>query len=154
VQETISILLAKYESGAMTRREVVAVLAGVVVGGTRISAAPLGAAGLDHLGVQVSDLERSTRFYRDVLGLTAASGVRADGSVRLNLPRSGYITLRPATPSGTVDHFCIALNEFNKEVVTQQLKAQSVVPIDEPNFTGTGAGFHVFDPDGLKVQLV
>jgi hypothetical protein len=41
------------------------------------------------------------------------------------------MTLRNAKPAGTVDHFCIALSDFNKEVVTQQLKAQGVVPIDE-----------------------
>ena len=64
------------------------------------------------------------------------------------------MTLRSARPAGTVDHFCIALNNFNKQVVTQQLKVEGIVPIDEPNFTGTGAGFHVIDPDGLRVQLL
>ena len=72
--------------------------------------------------------------------------------MRLNLPRGGYVTLRNAKPAGAVDHFCIALSDFNKERVTQQLKAQGVVPIDGPNFTGTGAGFHVVDPDGLRVS--
>lgn len=153
MQKTISALLAKYERGAISRRDAVAALAAVVAGSTGISA-PLSGGALDHLGLQVSDLGRSTTFYRDVLGFTPATGARPDGSVRLTLPRGGYIMLRNAKPAGTVDHFCVALSAFNKEAVTQQLKAQGVVTIDEPNFTGTGAGFHVVDPDGLRVQLV
>ena len=154
MHETISVLLAKYERGVISRRDVAAALAAVVAASTRVSAAALSGGALDHLGLQVSDLGQSTTFYRDVLGCTPASGARPDGSVRLNLPRGGYITLRTAKPAGTVDHFCIALGDFNKGVVAQQLKAQGVVPVDEPNFTGTGAGFHVVDPDGLRVQLL
>jgi catechol 2,3-dioxygenase-like lactoylglutathione lyase family enzyme len=153
MQKTISDLLARYEREAISRRDAVVALAAVVAGGTGVSAAPLAGGALDHLGLQVSDLGRSTTFYRDVLGFTPATGARPDGSVRLNLPRGGYITLRNAKPAGTVDHFCIALSAFNKEAVMQQLKSQGVVAIDEPNFTGTGAGFHIVDPDGLRVQL-
>ena len=154
MQETISALLAKYEGGVIGRREAVAALVAVVAGSIRVSAAPLSGGALDHFGLQVSDLGRSTTFYRDVLGFTPATGARPDGSVRLNLPRGGYVTLRNAKPAGTVDHFCIALSDFNKEAVTRQLKAQGVGTIDEPNFTGTGAGFHIVDPDGLRVQLL
>jgi catechol 2,3-dioxygenase-like lactoylglutathione lyase family enzyme len=154
MHEAVSILLTQFEAGAISRREVIAALTSVVVAATAsVSAAPLGDGALDHLGLQVSDLDRSPRFYRDVLGLSPASGDRPDGSVRLNLPRGGYVTLRNARPAGTVDHFCLALSGFNKEAVSQQLRARNVIPIDEPNFTGTGAGFHVIDPDGLRVQL-
>jgi catechol 2,3-dioxygenase-like lactoylglutathione lyase family enzyme len=154
MHEAVSILLRQFETGAISRREVIAALTGVVVAAAAgVYAAPLSGGALDHLGLQVSDLDRSTKFYRDVLGFTLASGDRPDGSVRLNLPRGGYVTLRDARPAGTVDHFCVALNGFNKDEVSQQLRAQGVVAIDEPNFTGTGAGFHVIDPDGLRVQL-
>lgn len=152
--KTISDLLDTYEAGAVTRRQLIAALAVLATASTKLSAAPLSGGALDHLSLQAGDLERSTRFYRDVLGLTAAPGVRPDGSVRLNLPKGGYLTLRKLNPAGKVDHFCIRLDNFNKGAVTQQLKTLGIVPIDEPNFTGTGAGFHVVDPDGLKVQLL
>jgi predicted enzyme related to lactoylglutathione lyase len=154
MQDTISSLLGEYEDGVISRREAVAALVAVFAGSIGVSAAPLSGGALDHLGLQVSDLGRSMTFYRDVLGFTPATGARPDGSVRLNLPRGGYVTLRSAKPAGTVDHFCIALSDFNKEAVTRQLKAQGVGTIDEPNFTGTGAGFHIVDPDGLRVQLL
>jgi catechol 2,3-dioxygenase-like lactoylglutathione lyase family enzyme len=153
VEETISELLDTYEEGAVTRRQVIAALALLVGAGTKLSAAPLSGGTLDHLGLQVSDLARSTRFYRDVLGGTLPPGVRPDGSVRLDFAKGGFLTLRELSPGGRVDHFCVKLEKFNKEAVAQQLKAQGIIPIDEPNFTGTGAGFHVVDPDGLNVQL-
>ena len=156
MEKTISRLLTAYEAGALTRRQVVTGLAGLVATATEASSATLSGDALDHVSLLVGNLDRSTAFYRDVLGLVEARGARPDGSVRLNLPGSGYLTLRRATPSpsGIVDHFCIRLSGFDKEAVTRQLKARGIVPIDEPNFTGTGAGFHITDPDGISVQLV
>ena len=149
MEKTISELLASYEAKTVTRRQLVASLAVLVAPSTDLSAAPLSGGALDHLSLQVSDLERSTRFYRDVLGLTVAPGVRTDGSVRLDLANGGFLVIRQESPPGKVDHFCIRLDGFSKEAVTQQLTSQGIEPIDEP----TGAGFHVIDPDGLKVQF-
>jgi catechol 2,3-dioxygenase-like lactoylglutathione lyase family enzyme len=152
MDNTISELVTAYDTRAITRRQLVAALAALAPA-AKLAAQPLPGGTLDHVSLLVGNLETSTGFYRDVLGLTAAQGVRPDGSVRLNLSNGGYLTLREANPAGTVDHFCIRLAGFNKELVTQQLSGHGLVPVDEANFTGTGAGFHVVDPDGLKVQL-
>ncbi len=160
MEKAISNLFACYENGAVTRRQVIAALAALVATGTKASAAGVSGGALDHLSLQVSNLERSTSFYRDVLGLVVAPRSRPDGSVRLDLPKGGYLTLRTFSPAGKVDHFGIKLDGFNKEVVVQQLRAQGISPIDEPNFSRAannptgGAGFHVVDPDGLNVQLL
>lgn len=154
MEQTISKLLAAYETGAVTRRQFIAAVAVFGAAGTAVPAAQLPDGALDHLSLQASDLGRSTRFYCDVLGFTQAQGVRPDGSVRLNLPKGGFLTLHKRSPAGKVDHFCIRLDTFSKEVVTAHLRARGITPIDEPDFTGTGAGFHVVDPDGLNVQLL
>jgi len=153
VEKTINKLLAAYDSGAITRRQVISGLAALVATATKTSAATLTGDALDHVSLLVGNLDRSTAFYRDVLGLVVAPGARPDGSVRLNLPKGGYLTLRQAAPV-RVDHFCIRLNGFDKDAITRELRARGIVPIDEPNFTGTGAGFHIMDPDGFSVQLV
>jgi len=153
VKHAIGELLASYEVGAITRRQFIASVAILGAAGSA-PVAQLSDGALDHLSLQTSDLNRSTRFYRDVLGLSEARGVRPDGSVRLNLPKGGFLTLHKRSPAGKVDHFCIRLDTFNKEAVTQHLRARGITPIDEPDFTGTGAGFHIVDPDGLNVQLL
>jgi catechol 2,3-dioxygenase-like lactoylglutathione lyase family enzyme len=151
VEKTITSLFAGYEAGTMTRRQVIsAILALIAVDAKRVAAAPLAGGALDHLSVQVSDLQRSTRFYRDVLGMTVPPGDRPDGSVRLNLPKGGYLTIRAASPAGKVDHFCIHLDGFDKTAVTRQLNAMGINPVED----SSGAGFHIVDPDGLNVQLL
>ena len=154
MEKTINSLFASYEAGTLSRRQVVSAILALLAGNTRVSAAPLAGGALDHLSMQVSDLDRSTRFYRDVLGMTVPTGDRPDGSVRLNLPKGGYITIRAGRPAGVVDHFCVRLDGFDKAAVTQQLKAMDIKAVDEPNFTGTGAGFRIVDPDGMNVQLL
>ena len=154
MEKMISSLLASYEAGTVTRRQLISTIVALLAVDTKVSAAPLAGAALDHLSMQVSDLDRSTRFYRDVLGMTVPPGERPDGSVRLNLPKGGYITIRAGRPAGIVDHFCVRLDGFDKAAVTQQLKTVDIKAVDEPNFTGTGAGFHIVDPDGLNVQLL
>ena len=153
MEETLSRLLARYEAGTLTRRQVISAVLALFAAEEQVTAAPLAVGTLDHLGVQVSDLDRSIRFYRDVLGMAEPPDARPDASVRLNLPKGGFITLRAARPAGKVDHFCIRLDRFDKRAITQQLKAVGIEAIDEPNFTGSGAGFHITDPDGLNVQL-
>lgn len=154
MEQTISELLARYEAGSMTRPQVIAELALLVSADTEVAIAPLSGGTLDHLGLQVMDLARSVTFYRDVLGCTVPPGARPDTSVRLDLPKGGFLTLREANPGGNVDHFCVRLATFNKEAVVQELKAQGITAIDEPLYGGTGAGFHIVDPDGLRVQLL
>jgi catechol 2,3-dioxygenase-like lactoylglutathione lyase family enzyme len=93
----------------------------------------------------VSDLARSSEFYRRVFGLPVQN--RDDGNVQLNLER-GHITLRRGNPSGFVDHFAIGTDRFDQEGVIRELKSRGAEPLDDPD-----AGTHVKDPDGLRVQL-
>lgn len=153
-------LLTHYERGTLTRRELVLGLTALVAARTSISAAGPKGIALDHLSLQVSDLQRSQDFYTKVLGASLNTVARPDGSVRLDLGPNGFLVLRRFSPAGRVDHVGIKLEGFNKDSVTQQLKEIGITPIDEPNFSRTqdnpngGAGFHVVDPDGFNVQLV
>jgi hypothetical protein len=79
---------------------------------------------------------------------------RPDDEVRLDFGEGGYLVLRSFSPPGKVDHLAVKLEGFDKDSVTQQLKASGVVPVDESNASTTRGGFHVVDPDGFKVQLL
>src|ERR1044071_3354695 len=72
---TISSLLNRYESGMMTRRELIATITTLATTSTTV-AAGLRVSRLDHLSLQVSDLRRSRDFYAKVFGATLNSTPR------------------------------------------------------------------------------
>ncbi len=152
MESVISGLLTRYETGNLTRRDLIKGLTMLAVTGTTASAAGLNGIKLDHVTLQVSDMKRSRDFYVNVLGLVENTNARA-GSLRVDFPNDGFLTLRELNLGGQVDHLCIKLENFDKAVVTEQLKGHGITPIDQPTTAAGGAGFHVLDPDGVKIQL-
>src|ERR1700674_2287078 len=71
VEHVISSLLGRYESGTLTRRELIQGLAMLTVASRAVSAADTGfaAASINHVSIQVSDLKRSADFYMRAFAL-------------------------------------------------------------------------------------
>ena len=70
----VEALLSRYESGRLSRRELVAILTAAVVAPRTVAAQPvLEAATLNHASLIVSDLERSVAFYQRTFGLAVKS---------------------------------------------------------------------------------
>jgi catechol 2,3-dioxygenase-like lactoylglutathione lyase family enzyme len=151
VEHVISNLLRRYESGFLTRRELVQGLAMLTFASGSASAAPNGFAAttINHVSIQVSDLKRSAEFYRRVFALPTRVAQRPDVAIRLGVGPS-HLTLRQDKQAGLVDHFCLGVDKFNRESVIRDLKQRGVSP--EPDENGF-SGFHVKDPDGFNVQL-
>jgi catechol 2,3-dioxygenase-like lactoylglutathione lyase family enzyme len=153
VENLISSLLGRYESGTLTRRELIQGLAMLTVAGETVSAASaedtgFKAATINHVSIQVSDIKRSAEFYMRAFGLPKRVATNPS-SIRLGVGPS-HLTLRQEKPSGKVDHFCLGIDKFNRESVIRDLKARGITP--EPDEKGP-QGFHVKDPDGFRVQL-
>ena len=149
MEHFISSLLARYESGTLTRREFVQGLAMLTAAGAT-AAAQTGfqTSTINHVSIQVSDIKRSAEFYMRTFGLPMRVAANPT-SVRLGVGPS-HLTLRQEKPSGNVDHFCLGIDKFNRESVIRDLKARGATP--EPEENGP-QGFHVKDPDGFRVQL-
>ncbi len=147
----VSTLITKYEKGVLSRRQLIGTLAAVMGSGTTAGAAGLTGVTLDHVSLQVSSPQRARDVYARVFGMSepVQTAARADGSIRLDLKGGGFFVLRAGSPAGSVDHVSIRLDRFDKEDVTRQLKELGMIPIDET----AGAGFHVVDPDGFRVQI-
>jgi catechol 2,3-dioxygenase-like lactoylglutathione lyase family enzyme len=150
VEHVIASLLGRYESGTLTRRELIQGLAMLTVAGGTASAADTGfhAVTINHVSIQVSDIKRSADFYMRAFGLPKRVAANPS-AIRLGVGPS-HLTLRQEKPSGNVDHFCLGIDKFNRESVIRDLKARGVTP--EPDEKGP-QGFHVKDPDGFRVQL-
>jgi catechol 2,3-dioxygenase-like lactoylglutathione lyase family enzyme len=115
--------------------------------------------GLDHIVLNVSDVERSLHFYVDELGLEP---LRVDAwrrkevffpSVRVDA--TTIIDLLPRPPSGdNVDHFCLVVEPTQFD----ELKASGGFDVaDGPSrrfgAQGDGMSLYIRDPDKNLVEL-
>jgi catechol 2,3-dioxygenase-like lactoylglutathione lyase family enzyme len=153
METTISNLVTRFEKGALTRRELVQGLTMLAAaGGAAVDAQAQGAAikgvKIDHISIQVSDLPRSVAFYQKMFDFTIVSEDKPNEIVRLGVGKP-VVSLHHKSPTGLVDHFAIGVENFNKEAVTRELKAQGANPEDNLD-----AGFHIMDPSGIGVQIV
>lgn len=149
----ISSLVTRFESGALTRRDLIQGLTMLTAAGGAASQAQgqgsgIKAAKIDHVSIQVNDLPRSIAFYQKMFGLTVVSEDAPNEIVRLGAGKV-LVSLHHKSPTGLVDHFAIGIEKFNKESVTRELKERGATAEDNLD-----AGFHIKDPEGISVQIV
>jgi len=152
MEAAIAGLVQRFEQGTLSRRELIQGLSMLALGVAAPAAAQqpsgLKATGLNHLGLLCSDVNRSTAFYVNALGMTLVSEDKPKGIARLGV-KGTLISLRQASPAGTVDHFAISVEGFNEEAVKRTLEQRGYTASRDED-----SGFHVKDPDGANVQLV
>ncbi len=149
MEKLINGLIGQYENGALSRRELVGALAALSVTASSAFAAEPGfqSAGINHVSITASNLQRSVDFYARTFNLTRQPR-NAANLVQLNVGKDHLSIRQGANPR--FDHFAIGVENFNKDRVMADLKARGATPIDG----GDGAGLHVADPDGLFVQVI
>jgi len=152
VEAIISNLVTRFEKGTLTRRELIRGLAMLTAAGGTAAAGPqntgLKGVKIDHVSIQVNNLQRSIDFYRKLFGFSVVSEDKSNEIVRLGVTKT-LVSLHHKNPTGIVDHFAIGVDHFDRESVTRELKQGGATP--EENID---AGFHVKDPEGLSVQIV
>lgn len=120
--------------------------------------------GLAHIGVFVKDLEVSTKFYQDILGLDIFFSFKCDGTVPVAFAQIGTCILeiveRPDCADrtdGVIDHIAFAVE--NIEAVRDQLAAKGIEFIEKEivyneEIFGTGAKWILFrGPDGEHLEI-
>jgi catechol 2,3-dioxygenase-like lactoylglutathione lyase family enzyme len=156
MESIISDLVKRFEGGKLSRRELIQGLAMLTAVGSAASAAPqaqtaLKTAKIDHISIQVTDLQKSIAFYQDLFGLVMVSEDKPNEIFRLGIPgtKKTLVSLHHKSPTGLIDHYAIGVESFNKDAVTQMLKQRGLTPLEDID-----AGFHVKDPEGMRVQIV
>lgn len=152
MEAIISNLVAGFEKGALSRRELIRGLA-MLAAATGTAAAGLQQPGfkgakIDHISIQVTNLQRSIDFYQKLFGFSVVSEDKSNEIVRLGVNKT-LVSLHHKSPMAIVDHFAIGVDHFDKESVTRDLKALGAAPAENID-----AGFHVKDPEGINVQIV
>jgi catechol 2,3-dioxygenase-like lactoylglutathione lyase family enzyme len=148
----ISDLVSRFEKGSLSRRELVQGLTMLAASGTTAAAAAqqeidFKTANIDHVSIQVADLQRSVEFYQKMFGFKVISEDKPLGIIRLGIDRS-LVSLNRQSPARIVDHFAIGVPRFTKEAAARYVMQRGATPLDDPY-----AGLHVKDPDGINVQI-
>lgn len=108
---------------------------------------------LSHLFLYVSDLERSRRFYTEVLGLKVL--LEENGYVRVGVPDGVHIGMEVGKPWQIGAHGIeINLQVEDVDEWTQRLKQSGVRFEQEPSDMPWGARHAFFqDPDGYRLSI-
>jgi glutathione S-transferase fosA5 len=157
----INELVGKFEARAMSRRELVAALTGLVASAAAPAAGQETAVAkvaqgrtINHVSMAVADVEKSAAFYKALLGLKEVSRP-GNGGINLGLS-DGFLGLYKLPNPGTVNHFCIGVDDFDPDKMADTLKAQGIqatVDRNPANRTSGGDQLYFTDPDKTRVQL-
>ena len=123
---------------------------------------------IDHVVLRVSNLERTLRFYRDVLGCAVERQKDDIGLVQLRAGRSlvdlvpvdGELGRKggaaPGREGHNMDHVCFRLESFDETALAGHLSAHGVEPgrvVTRYGAEGEGPSMYVEDPEGNTVEL-
>lgn len=130
--------------------------------------APVRIAGLDHVVLRVSDLERSIRFYEQVLGCREERRIDELGLVQLRAGHSLIDLVDIASPLGragggdrsadgpNLDHFALCLEVLDEPALRAHLDRFGVEAgetAERYGAEGFGPSIYLRDPDGNTVEL-
>jgi catechol 2,3-dioxygenase-like lactoylglutathione lyase family enzyme len=124
--------------------------------------------GIDHVVLRVADVERSMRFYCDVLHCVEERRVEGLGLYQLRAGASLIDLVDVASPLGrqggaapgeegrNVDHVALQLDDFDERAIRSQLEAHGVEAgevAERYGADGMGPSLYLRDPDGNTIEL-
>lgn len=159
---SIDALFDQYDRGRMTRRGLMQALAMLALPAKIVGAeaAPIvRGLGVNHVGLVVSDMERSYNFYHRLFGVKKGWPAKNDGSgLHLDFP-TGYISVDPvAGQKSTITHFSISVEHTDQKTAKRladkineelpEAKAKAAFQANDGVST-----VNLIDPDGFHVQI-
>jgi catechol 2,3-dioxygenase-like lactoylglutathione lyase family enzyme len=124
--------------------------------------------GMDHIVLNVQDIDRALAFYVDVLGLEAErveefrKGEVGFPSVRIN--EGTIIDLFPLREapanegvSHNLNHFCMVAEQIDFDALLEHLERNDVTvtqrPVSRWGARGRATSIYVLDPDANEVEI-
>lgn len=141
--------IVDYEKGRITRRELITSLAAITVAvttGRSIMAAETStfqADGINHIALNVPDIEVSRDFYVKHLGLKV---VREGSSNCFMTCDDNFVALFRSSNAG-LNHFCFSVKDYDVGKAEETLTEKGLNPRREGN------RIYFNDPHGITVQL-
>jgi catechol 2,3-dioxygenase-like lactoylglutathione lyase family enzyme len=122
---------------------------------------------LNHVNLRVQDIERSFAFYQRFFGLgliktPTYNALDCGGGTFISLQTQADIDLEtfrtspdavewartPSEPAGTIEHFCLEVDDFDLEQTRADLRAEGHETVE------ISGNLLTADPDGVLVQIV
>ena len=148
----ITDLVESFDRGTLSRRHLIQGLTALAAasGALPVAAqqAPFKSSRVDHISVQTTNLARSVEFYTKVFGLKVLNEDKPNKIARMGVTKI-IVSLHEKMPVGIVDHFAIAIDDFDKDIVTAELAKLGLKAEENLDY-----GFFVRDPEGVPVQIV
>jgi glyoxylase I family protein len=125
-------------------------------------------AGIDHVVLRVRDRAAAEAFYMDVIGCVlerrqdkiGMTQLRAGSSLIDLVEIDGLLGRQggaaPGVEGRNLDHFCLAIADFDVEAVKAELRAKGVALGDEGErygASGLSTSIYLKDPDGNGLEL-
>ena len=154
MENLISKLLAEFEQGKMSRRQLVRSLAVAAAAASGASASAEGkgfqAVGVNHISYVVADYTKTRDFYADLLGMKVSHDdgkqcYMTFGDTFL-LPRNARAGAKTGPP--LINHIAYTIDNWDKNAVEAELKRRGLEPRPDSEDS-----FHVKDPDGFDLQI-
>ena len=157
MEKQISTMVAQYEAGKISRRQLVAGMGSLVAvlgttswlaaGEQQKQAEPtFKTTGLNHIALQVTNVPRSRDFYVKHLGLSVS---RDGGERNCFLDCGKHFLALFRSNEAQMDHYCYSIDDYDVDACEAKLKAQGL----EPRVVRPDGRIYFKDPDGLTVQL-
>ena len=144
-------LVSRYEDGKMTRRDLVQALSVLVVGWTATPTAQpsrIPVRTLDHVTLNVSDIDQSVEFYQRVFEMPVMSRLGPDVNLAAGPSCLGLHQVDNQDPH--IGHYCLGIEGFDPEQTLKRLADHGV----RGRVNDEETPILVFtDPDGIIVQL-
>jgi len=133
-----------------------------------MSDGPIQLRGLDHVVLRVADVERSKRFYCDVLGCSVERALEELGLYQLRAGAHLIDLVDVDAPLGraggpaageqarNVDHFALQVSPFDAAAIRAHLGAHGIESgevAERYGAEGNGPSLYIRDPDGNVVEL-
>jgi catechol 2,3-dioxygenase-like lactoylglutathione lyase family enzyme len=148
----LELLIDHYDSGGLSRRELLGALAMLALPYAQARAAPKIAVAkqLNHATLYVRDVEQSRAFYQRLFGMPVLTAQPPGVNLAVG---GGFLGVYPidAGESPRIDHVCFGLDRFDADATRRRLAAEGVDATIE--LRGETKQLYFADPNGIRVQL-
>ena len=126
---------------------------------------------LDHIGVRVTDMERSLEFYTSLFGFPVVErfqrkdpdgGVVDTAALRVGGESGLFLTQQPGSAAhgreARPEHICLTFEPAEFEQVMTRIKARNAIPPESRMFprlgmTGRSNSIDILDPDNNRIEV-